>query len=78
MPDELERKLKAEAKARHYGKKRTDVFVYGTLRKLGWKPKREEKSMSLLSKLERLVSGEKKRKRSRPKRRRQRRKSRLR
>jgi hypothetical protein len=71
MPKELERKLKAEARARGYSKKRTDAFVYGTLRKMGWKPKREEKDMSLLAKLSRLVEGEKKRKR-RPKRRRSR------
>lgn len=40
MPVILERKLKRTAKARGYGKKRTNAYVYGTLRKTGWKPKR--------------------------------------
>lgn len=39
MPKDLERKLKATARRRHYGKKRTKAYVYGTLRKLGWTPK---------------------------------------
>lgn len=41
MPKRLEAKLKREAKAKHYGKKRTNAYVYGTLRKLGWKPRRK-------------------------------------
>jgi len=41
MPKAMERKLKAEAKKRGYGKKRTGAFVYGSLRKTGWKPKQE-------------------------------------
>jgi hypothetical protein len=40
MPKKLERKLKSEAKKKGFGKKRTGAYVYGTLRKLGWKPKR--------------------------------------
>lgn len=40
MPKDLERRLKRAAKAKHLGKKRTAAYVYGTLRKLGWKPKR--------------------------------------
>lgn len=40
MPKKLERKLKATARRRGYGKRRTNAFVYGTMRKLGWKPKR--------------------------------------
>lgn len=43
MPRALERKLKRTAKKRHYGKKRTGAFVYGTLRRLGWKPSRKGK-----------------------------------
>ena len=39
MPKKLERQLKATARKRHYGKKRTGRYVYGTLRKLGWKPR---------------------------------------
>jgi len=39
MPKQLERKLKAEAKKKGFGKKRANAYVYGTLRKTGWKPK---------------------------------------
>lgn len=39
MPIELENKLKAEANKR--GVKDKGAYVYGTLRALGWKPKRE-------------------------------------
>lgn len=38
MPEEMERKLKATAKKRGYGKKKTGAYVYGTMRKTGWKP----------------------------------------
>lgn len=38
MPEEQERKLKKTAKKRGYGKERTGAYVYGTLRKMGWKP----------------------------------------
>ena len=38
MPKVLERKLKARAKKKGFGKKRTGAYVYGTLRKTGWKP----------------------------------------
>lgn len=40
MPKKVERKLRATARRRGYSKKRTDTYVYGALRKLGWKPKR--------------------------------------
>lgn len=40
MPKRLEARLKREARAKHFGKKRTGAYVYGTLRKLGWTPKR--------------------------------------
>ena len=39
MPIELERKLSAEASKK--GVKNKGAYVYGTMRKLGWKPKRE-------------------------------------
>lgn len=42
MPKALELKLKREAKSKGYGKKRANAYVYGTLRKLGWKPKRSK------------------------------------
>lgn len=38
MPLRLERKLRREAKKKGFGKKRTDAYVYGTMRKEGWKP----------------------------------------
>ena len=34
MPKALERKLFAEAKKKHLGKKRTNAYVYSTLRKV--------------------------------------------
>ena len=30
--------LKKEAKKKGLGKKRSDAYVYGTMRKAGWKP----------------------------------------
>lgn len=42
MPKALERKLKAEAKKKGLGKKRTGAYVYGTLRKTGWRPKKKK------------------------------------
>lgn len=42
MPKELEEKLKKEAEAK--GVKDKDAYVYGTLRKTGWKPQREKKA----------------------------------
>lgn len=38
MPKALERKLKMQAKKKGFGKKRIGAYVYGTLRKTGWKP----------------------------------------
>lgn len=40
MPKALERKLKAQARKKGFGKKRTGAYVYGTLRKTGWSPKK--------------------------------------
>lgn len=40
MPKKLEQRLKRTARRRGYGKKRTNAYVYGTLRKTGWKPKK--------------------------------------
>ncbi len=36
----MERELLAEAKKKGLGKKATGAYVYGTMRKTGWKPKR--------------------------------------
>lgn len=40
MPKAAERALKAEAKRKGFGKLRTRAYVYGTLRKMGWKPRK--------------------------------------
>jgi len=42
MPVKMERKLKAQAKKKGMSKKQTGAFVYGTMRKTGWKPKRSK------------------------------------
>ena len=42
MPKKMERELKREARKKGYKGKRADAYVYGTLRKTGWKPKREK------------------------------------
>ena len=42
MPKELEKKLKQEAKKKFpVDKKKQDRYVYGALRKTGWKPKKK-------------------------------------
>ena len=41
MPVKMERRLKRAAKRKGLGKKRTGAYVYGTMRKAGWKPRRE-------------------------------------
>lgn len=40
MPEAMERKLKKQAKRRNIKDK--DAYVYGTMRKTGWKPEREK------------------------------------
>lgn len=42
MPEALERELKAQAKKKGFGKKRTGAYVYGTLRKRGWVPSHQK------------------------------------
>jgi hypothetical protein len=42
MPKELERKLKRKAKKMGLSEERQDKYVYGTLRRTGWKPSREK------------------------------------
>ena len=49
MPKALERKLKAEARSKHLSKERTGAYVYGTLRNMGWKPKRKDRIRALLA-----------------------------
>jgi hypothetical protein len=44
MPEELERKLKAQARKKFPGdKKRQNAYVYGALRKTGWTPSHQKK-----------------------------------
>lgn len=44
MPEELERKLKAQARKKGLGKKRTGAYVYGTMmKKTGWTPSTQKK-----------------------------------
>lgn len=40
MPKKLERKLKAQAKKKGLKGERLSSYVYGTMRKTGWKPKK--------------------------------------
>jgi len=41
MPKKMERELKAEAKKKFPGdKEHQDRYVWGTMRKAGWKPKK--------------------------------------
>ena len=42
MPRELEEKLKKQARKKKV--KDEGAYVYGTMRKTGWKPKREQKA----------------------------------
>jgi len=44
MPKALERKLKKEAKKKGFKGERADAYVYGTLRKTGWKPSTQKKA----------------------------------
>jgi len=43
MPKALEKELQKEAKKKGLKGDQADAYVYGTLRKTGWKPKKEKK-----------------------------------
>lgn len=43
MPKAMERKLRAEAKKKGLTGERADKYVYGTMRKTGWKPSTQRK-----------------------------------
>lgn len=43
MPAALERKLRQEAIKRRLTGKRASAYIYGTMRKTGWRPSRENK-----------------------------------
>ncbi len=38
MPKKLEKKLKKQAKKKGLKGKKMDAYVYGTMRKTGWRP----------------------------------------
>lgn len=44
MPKELEAKLERMAEKKHLPEKRKNAYVYGTMRKTGWRPSRERKA----------------------------------
>ena len=46
MPEKLERKLREEGRKKGFTGERLDRFVYGTLRRQGWKPSREKRGKS--------------------------------
>jgi hypothetical protein len=43
MPKAMEKALKKEAEKKGLKGERADKYVYGTMRKAGWKPKKEKK-----------------------------------
>lgn len=43
MPKKLKRKLKKRAEKKGLKGKRKQAYVYGTLRKTGWKPDKEKR-----------------------------------
>lgn len=44
MPKPMERKLRIQARKKFPGnKEKQDRYVYGAMRKIGWKPKRKKK-----------------------------------
>ena len=42
MPKKMEKSLKKQAKKKGLTGKRRAAYIYGTMRKTGWKPKREK------------------------------------
>ena len=43
MPEKLEKDLRREARAKGLKGDRADRYVYGTMRKQGWRPDREKR-----------------------------------
>ena len=41
MPKKLHDKLKKQVAGKNWSKERKDAYVFGTMRKTGWKPSRE-------------------------------------
>ena len=44
MPAEMEQDLKASTKKKGLSKEKAGAYVYGTMRKAGWKPAKEKRS----------------------------------
>ena len=42
MPKELENKLKRQASNKNWSEDRKNAYIYGTLRKTGWKPRTQK------------------------------------
>ena len=42
MPAKLEKELRKEALKKHLSGLRKNAYIYGTMRKTGWKPSREK------------------------------------
>lgn len=43
MPKKVEQELRRQGRKRGLSGDKLDAYVYGTLRKMGWKPGREKK-----------------------------------
>lgn len=41
MPKALEKKLRMKGRAKGYTARQLDSYIFGTMRRLGWKPKKE-------------------------------------
>tara|TARA_Y100000593_G_C4053156_1_gene210698 strand:+ start:122 stop:247 length:126 start_codon:yes stop_codon:yes gene_type:complete len=41
MPKAMEKSLKSQARKKGLNKKKTNAYVYGTMRKAGWKPRKK-------------------------------------
>jgi len=46
MPKKLERKLKKQVSKKNWSKEKKNAYIYGTLRKTGWKPSQEKQTTS--------------------------------
>lgn len=44
MPKEMEKKLRQEVAKRRLKGKNKDAYIYGTMRKTGWKPSKNKSS----------------------------------
>lgn len=51
MPKALEEKLERQANAQGLSGRHKDAYVYGTMRKTGWKPKRERQGEAMVAAL---------------------------